>query len=108
MKDKIKNLFEFLGRAWRGGIRGKIGIFFMIFAFVMFIGIFWGQVNVVKFVRNIWHLNAERQELAMEREKLEKIEKHIELLKEFSPDYIQELGLKYLNTGDPKFKVLKI
>ncbi len=46
MREKIKNLFGFIGRAWSGGIRGKVGILFAIFAGFMFIRIFWGEVNV--------------------------------------------------------------
>jgi len=108
MKDKIKNLFVFIGHAWAGGIHGKVGIFFALFALFMFIRIFWGDVNVASFVANIWHLNTERQELIAEQTKLEKIEHHIDLLENYSPDYVEELGLKYLNTGDAEYKVLKI
>lgn len=108
VKDKIKNLFGFIGRAWRGGIRGKAGVFFAIVACVMFFHVLFGQVNVARFVANIWHLNAEQQELAVEQLKLETMNRHIKLLQNYSPDYVEELGLKYLNVGDPAFKVLKI
>lgn len=108
MKDKIKNFFGFIGRAWRGGVHGKIGLFFAAFAVFAFVRIFWGDANVGKFVANIWHLNAERAELVRETKKLETITHHIHLLQNYSPDYVEELGLKYLNIGDPGFKVLKI
>ena len=108
MKDKIKNFFGFIGNAWRGGPRGKVGLFFAIFAVLAFVRIFWGDVNVGKFVANIWHLDSERAELARETKKLETIRQHIHLLQNYSPDYVEELGLKYLNIGDPGFKVLKI
>jgi hypothetical protein len=108
MKDKIKNLFGFIGRAWRGGIHGKVGVFFAIFATFMFVRIFAGDVNIARFVANIWHLNNERIELMAEEKKLETINHHIELLENYSPDYVQELGLRYLNIGDPAYRVLKI
>ncbi len=108
MKDKIKNLFGFIGRAWRGGIRGKFGVFFAAFALLAFIRIFFGEVNVGRFVTNIWHLNEERAELASAEKKLQTIRQHIELLQSYSPDYVSELGLRYLNVGDPEFKILKI
>ena len=108
MKDKIKNLFGFIGRAWRGGIRGKGGIILAAAATFMFFRIFWADVNVPRFIANIWHLNAEQQELSIEQTKLETINRHIRLLQNYSPDYVEELGLKYLNIGDPAFKVLKI
>ena len=108
VKDKIKNLFGFIGRAWRGGIRGKFGVFFAAFALLAFIRIFFGEVNVGKFVTNIWHLNAEHAELAAAEQKLETIRHHIKLLKTHSPDYVGELGLRYLNVGDSEFKILKI
>ncbi|MBO7560034.1 MAG: hypothetical protein J6T27_02660 [Alphaproteobacteria bacterium] len=108
MRDKIKNLFNFIGRAWRGGIRGKFGVFFAAFALLAFIRIFFGEVNVTHFVTNIWHLSAERTELAAEEQKLQTIRHHIQLLKNYSPDYVEELGLRYLNVGDAEFKILKI
>ncbi len=108
MKQKIKNFFGFVGRAWSCGIRGKIGIMFSVSALFMFIRIFWGDVNVQRFVINIWRLNAEQTQLASEQDKLNLLNRHIELLQGYSPDYVEELGLKYLNIGDPKMKVLKI
>lgn len=108
MKEKIKNFFGFMGRAWTGGIRGKAGIIFALFAAFMFVRVFWGEVNVQKFIVNIWRLNDDRAELAIQTEKLESLRRHIDLLQGYSPDYVEELGLKYLNIGDPKVKILKI
>ena len=108
MKDKIKNLFGFIGRAWRGGVRGKFGVFFAAFALLAFIRIFFGEVNVGRFVTNIWRLDTEHAELAPEQKKLYTIRHHIDLLKSYSPDYVEELGLHYLNVGDAEFKILKI
>ena len=108
MWDKIKNFFGFLGRAWSGGYRGKIGLFCVFFAAFMFGRIFFGEVSAQRFVMNIWRLNAEQQQLATEKAKLEKLEMHIKLIQNYSPDYVEELGLKYLNIGDPKMKILKI
>lgn len=108
MKGKIKNLFSFLSRAWRGGARGKLGIILALFAGFMFIGLFWGDVNVQRFAMNTWHLNTVTEQLDTEQHKLNQIEHHIELLQNYSPDYIEELGLKYLNIGDAQVKILKI
>ena len=108
MKEKIKNLFGFLGRAWSGSIRGKAGIVCVLFAGFMFIRIFWGDVNVQKFIINIWRLNGEQELLATEAARLEKLNRHIKLLQNYSPDYVEELGLKYLNIGDPAVRILRI
>lgn len=108
MQEKIKNLFGFIGRAWTGGVRGKFGILFAVFAAFMFVRIFWGEVNVQKFIINIWRLNTEQQELAIQTEKLNSLRRHIELLQGYSADYVEELGLKYLNIGDPQVRILKI
>ena len=108
MKDKIKNFFGFIGRAWRGGPRGKVGIFFFMFGIFAFVRIFCGDVNIQRFIVNIWHLSHERAELVAETKKLETIEHHIHLLENYSPDYVEELGLRYLNIGDAEFKILKI
>ncbi len=108
MKEKIKNFFGFIGRAWSGSFRGKIGILLGVFAAFMFVRIFWGEVNLQNFVINIWRLNAEQEQLMAEQEKLNTINKHIELLQGYSADYVEELGLKYLNVGDPKIRILKM
>ncbi len=108
MMEKIKNFFGFMGRAWCGGIRGKIGILFAVFAAFMFVRIFWGEVNVQKFIINIWRLNSEQQQLETEQKNMEALQQHIKLLQDYSPDYVEELGLKYLNIGDADYKILKI
>ncbi len=108
MREKIKNFFGFIGRAWPAGWRGKVGILMLAFALFMFVRIFWGTVNVQKFIVNIWRLNTEETQLMAEQEKLNTLNRHIDLLQHYSSDYVEELGLKYLNVGDPKFKILKI
>lgn len=108
MKEKIKNFFGFMGRAWSDGIYGKFGIMLLILAIYMFIRMFWGDVNVQQFIINIWRLDGEQEQLATEQAELRAIHRHIELLQGYSSDYVEELGLKYLNIGDPDFKILKI
>ncbi len=108
MKEKIKNFFGFIGRAWSGGIYGKGGVILTLFALFCLIRMFCGTVSVQNFVINIWRLSQAEQQLAAEHEKLERLNHHIELLQNYSPDYVQELGQKYLNIGDPKVKILKI
>lgn len=108
MKEKIKNFFGFMGRAWRGGIRGKIGILCAVFAAFMFIRVFMGDVNVQRFVINIWRLNNEQAALTDAQHELESIKRHIELIQGYSADYVDELGLKYLNIGNANLKILKI
>ena len=107
MKEKIKNLFRFLGRAWSGGIRGKYGILLTVIAIVMFIRMFFGAVSIPRFALNVWELNKIHTQLQTETENLSVIQHHIQLLQNYSPDYIDELGLQYLNIGDPKIKILK-
>jgi len=108
MREKIKNLFSFIGRAWTGGPRGKWGLLFVLFAIFMFVRMFIGYTNIQHFAMNIWHLNNERAILEQQTEKLDELRHHIQLLHDYSPDYVEELGLQYLNIGDPKFKILKI
>lgn len=107
MKGKIKSLFSFIGRAWTGGIYGKFGLILFIFAFFLFIRIFWGDVNIQRFAANIWHLRNAQEQLVEENATLQEIKAHTKLLQNYSPDYIEELGLRYLNIGDSKVKVLK-
>ncbi|MBO5947093.1 MAG: hypothetical protein J6Q44_03040 [Alphaproteobacteria bacterium] len=107
MKGKIKNLFRFLGSAWSGGARGKLGIVLALFAGFMFVGLFWGDVSVQRFGYNMWQLGKEHEHLMTEQQTLDELQTHIKLLQNYSPDYVEELGLKYLNIGDPKVKILK-
>ncbi len=109
MWEKIKNLFSFFKSAWVAGARGKWGIFFMIIALFFFVRLFFGTQNIQNFVINAWHLNRDRTILAAEQAKLQQIQRHVYLLKhnENSADYIEELGLKTLNLGNPEFKELK-
>ncbi len=107
MKGKIKNLFKFLGAAWSGGGRGKLGIILALFAGFMFVGLFWGDVSIQRFGYNLWQLGNEREHLVAEQTTLKELQHHIELLQNYSPDYVEELGLKYLNIGDPRVKILK-
>ncbi len=108
MKGKIKNLFSFLSRAWSGSARGKLGILLALFAGFMLIGMFWGDVNIQRFGINIWRLNQAQDQLVAEQKTLEELNTHIKLLQNHSPDYVEELGLRYLNIGDPHAKILKI
>lgn len=108
MKGKIKKLFTFLKRAWCGGIYGKCGVILTLFSGFMFIGLFWGDVNIQRFGMNIWRIHNAQEQLSAERATLDTIQHHIELLQNYSPDYVSELGLKYLNIGDPGVKILKI
>lgn len=54
-------------------------------------------------------MNRSRAELAIAQKNLQQIQHHIYLLQNpnNSPDYIEELGLKTLNLGNPEFKELK-
>lgn len=108
MKEKIKNLFAFMGRAWVAGFHGKLGVIMTLVAVFWSIGIFTGKTTLQGFIANIWRLNAAQEQLQQEQEKLTQLEHHIELVQKNSPDYIEEIGLKRLNMGDSKTKILKI
>ncbi len=108
MKEKIKNLFSFIGRAWNGGFVGKVGVILAILLTIRSVNFFLGETTVQGCIMNIWRLNAAQQQLLQEQEKLDQLEKHIALVQQNSPDYIEELGLKRLNMGDAKTKILKL
>jgi hypothetical protein len=107
MKEKIKELLQFMVAGWRGGLRGKIGVVCIIFASVMFIRLFWGEVSIQRFVMNIWKLNNDESQLVIEQHKLAQTQYQIKLLQEHSPDYVEELSQKYLNMGAPELHILK-
>ena len=107
MKEKIKNLFGFIGRAWAAGFHGKLGVIMTLVAIFWSVGIFTGTTTVQGFIANIWRLNTAQVQLQTEQAKLTQLEHHIELVQRNSPDYIEELGLTRLNMGDAKTKIIK-
>jgi len=109
MKEKIKNFFEFVKRAWTASSRGKMGVLLMLLSIFFFVRLFCGTRSVQSFVMNAWRLNHERAELVTAQEQLSEIQRHIYLLQHpnASSDYIEELGLRVLNVGNPEFKELK-
>ena len=109
MWEKIKNFFSFMKSAWTTSARGKLGVLFLIIAIFFFVRMFFGTQNIQGFIANAWHLHRNRATLTMEQQKLEQIQHHIYLLQHpnNSADYIEELGLKTLNLGNPEFKELK-
>ncbi len=109
MKEKIKNFFNFVGRAWTSGSRGKIGVMLMILSLFLFVRLFCVTRSPQSFIINAWRLSHERSELAIAQQQLSTIQHHIYLLQHpnDSSDYIEELGLQTLNMGNPEFKELK-
>ncbi|MDR0967624.1 MAG: hypothetical protein LBL75_02200 [Rickettsiales bacterium] len=107
MKKKIKELLQFLVNGWRGGLRGKIGVICTLFAALMFVRLFWGDVSLQNFVINFWRLDNAQTALTAEQKKLELTQEHITLIENYSPDYISELSQKYLNIGAPDLRILK-
>ncbi len=107
MWTKIKNFFSFMKSAWLCSTRGKWGVLFMILSLFFFVRLFFGTQNIQSFVVNAWHLNRNRAVLATETAQLKQIQHHIYLLRHCSEDYVEELGLKALNLGNPEFKELK-
>lgn len=107
MKEKIKNLFAFMGRAWRASNRGKLGVVMAIVAVIVILRMFWGAASVQHFVAGAFHLHDETAGLSAETAKLADVNMRIRLIQEHSPDYIEELAETRLNLGDPKLKILK-
>ena len=85
-----------------------MGVIMTIVAVFWSIGIFTGKTTLQGFVINIWRLNSAQEQLVAEQAKLDQLKMHISLVQKNSPDYIEELGLKRLNMGDSKTKILKI
>ena len=107
MKEKIKELLSFTGSAWRGSMRGKIGLVLALFAIFVFIRMFVGETSVQGFVMNYWRQAAEQKQLTAEQAKLAEVSRNVHLIQNHSPDYIEELAQKHLNLGDPRVRILK-
>jgi cell division protein FtsB len=108
MKQKIKNFFAFIGRAWKASTRGKIGVILALFSAFFYLRLFFGTVSIQSFVMDGFRLRKEQAVLAIERNKLDGISQQINLIMDHSPDYVEELAQKYLNLGDPKIRIIKL
>lgn len=107
MKEKIKNLFAFIGAAWRNSLRGKAGVGLMCIAIYVFLSMFWGTPNIQRFFVNMWRFNTMQTNLIQSKNELAELERHNALLQKNSPDYIEEIGLSILNIGDSKTQILR-
>ena len=107
MREKIKNFFTFIGHAWKAGFRGRVGIGMLILALFLFFRIFGGETTIQGFIMNLWHINQEQTQLTQLQQELEELERHNNLLQNYSPDYIEEIGLSVLNIGDSKTRILR-
>jgi len=107
MKEKIKNLLSFAGAAWRGNMRGKIGLLMVLFALFALGRMFVGSTSVQGFVRGAFYLAKEQRQLDAAQARLAAVESHIQLIQERSPDFIEELAQKRLNVGDPSLRILR-
>ncbi len=108
MLTKIKNLFGVLSRTFISGFQGFFGVVFIIFATIMFSGLFWGDVSIQKYIYQEFVLIRKDAELEKHTEKLNELKLHNDLIMNASPDYLEEIGLKQLNKGTPDTKILKI
>jgi Fe-S cluster assembly iron-binding protein IscA len=66
-----------------------------------------GDISIQKIIGDKFKLQREEIQLTEEREKLRLMERHINLLQNRSPDYVEELAQKHLNIGNPNVRVLK-
>ncbi|MCL1785902.1 MAG: hypothetical protein FWG39_02000 [Alphaproteobacteria bacterium] len=107
MKEKIKELLSFAAGAWRGGMRGKIGLLMALFALFAFGRMFVGTTSVQGFIAGNFRLAREQKQLAAEQAKLAEMTEHVRLIQDRSPDFIEELAQKHLNLGDPNLRILK-
>ena len=107
MIGKVKDLLSFLWNSWRDGTNGKIGVLCILFSILIFGRLLFGEVSLHRLIGNRWHLQDEIVQMNTEREKLEALEKHIQLIQTRSPDYVEEIAGKHLNIGSPKVKILR-
>ena len=107
MKNKIKVLFNYILSSCRDWY-GRFGLIFIIISIILLIRLlFFGNTNFIKYVSNIWKLKHLTNDLVLAEKNLEDISKHIELIEKRSPDYIEELSIKYLNMSEPKARILR-
>lgn len=108
MREKIKKIVNFIKNAWSGSRAGKFGIFLFILSVFLFTRLFCGGHNIQGFIINSWKVHSEQKELIQAKQQLETRRNQIKLLRQNNTsDYIEELGLKVLNFGNPNFQELE-
>ena len=72
-----------------------------------FVGLFTGVASIQNYFKNRRALNRADAKIETLQKDLGSVNLHIKLLQDFSPDFVAEMAIKYLNLGDPKMRVLK-
>ena len=107
MLNKIKELFRYLFIVCKDWY-GRFGLILIFISVVLFVRLlFLGNTNLVNYIGNIWKVKNLVSELSIAEENLNDLSKHIELIEKKSPDYIEELSIKYLNMSEPKARILR-
>lgn len=107
MTQKIKQLLEFLRLALRGGARGVIGVLAIpVLIYMLYIAIF-ADGGLIQLVQKIRAENNMTFVVSEKQARLDNLNMHINLIKSYSPDYIEELVQKHLNMAAPDVRILK-
>ncbi|MDR2685366.1 MAG: hypothetical protein LBB23_01170 [Rickettsiales bacterium] len=107
MNRKIKELLEFLRLALLGGWQGFVGILLIPFAVYILYHIVFADGGVLNLIHKLRAEERVSSEIEDKRARLNDLNMRINLIKNHSPDYIEELMIKHLNMADPNVKVLK-
>ncbi|MDR0449345.1 MAG: septum formation initiator family protein [Rickettsiales bacterium] len=107
MFTKIKQLLEFLRLALRSGPAGLLGVLLIpLFLYLLYAAIF-AEGGLVQFIQRTRDADRMEQAVAYKRAALGDLNLRIELIKNRSPDYMEELIQKNLNMAAPGTRILK-
>lgn len=109
MKEKIKELLSFIKKSLSMSLQGKLGFLCLLLSIFFFVRLFCGEASIQRFLVNIWDLKNKQTELISAQADLQQLQHHVYMLQHpnSSSDYIEEVGLKVLNLGNPNLKELK-
>ena len=97
MKLKIKSL----------GLSGIAGILMIILSLYFLTGLFRGTTNVQTYFANRRSLAEMNDRIATLELQLERVNLHIRLMQEQSPDFISEMAARHLNLADPNAVMIR-
>ncbi len=107
MKAKVKQFGNFIFDAVSSGWRGVIGLIVCSVSVYLLLQLFISQNNIIRYWQNSLKISAQSEKLADEESKITVLEKRIRLIQNHSPDYVEELAQRYLNTGNSKTKIIR-
>jgi len=107
MWDKIKSALGVFFRGAFQSLSGFAGAAMVLLSLYFCFDLLTGTASLQNFIKNRRDLGRADTAIEIRQKQLDKVNMHIRLIQEHSPDFISEMALRHLNLGDPKVLIIK-